>query len=230
MKLTIVITVFNEKNTIVRAIEEAKNIAIEKEIIVVDNFSTDGTREILRGLNDDSIKIVYQSRNYGYGMSIITGMNLSRGEFVYVHNSDLEYDLNCVYAMLDLAEKDKLDAVFGSRLYNRIKEGRFKILRERPFYLGTMVTTKLANIFYGKNFTDIIGSKFYRTASLRKINPQLASIGSFDFEVVSKLCKYSFKVKETPVKYSPRALGKKIRVYDIVPAVLTMLKIKFLAC
>lgn len=228
MKLTIVVTVFNEKNTIVEAIEGAKKVDIEKEIIVVDNCSTDGTREILRGLNDNSIKIVYQPRNYGYGMSIIRGMNLARGEFMYVHNSDLEYDLGCVYTLLDLAEKENLDAVFGSRLYNRKGEGRFKILKERPFYLGTMITTKLANIFYGKDFTDIIGSRLYRTSSLKKINPYLPSIGCFDFEVVSKLCKYGFKVKEIPVKYSPRALGKKIKVYDIVPAVLTMLKIKFL--
>lgn len=226
MKLTVVITVFNEKETILRAIDEAKKIALDKEIIIVDNCSTDGTRQILRDLNDNSLKVVYQSRNYGYGTSIITGMNLARGEFIYVHNSDLEYDLSCVYAMLDLAEKNNLDAVFGSRLYNRMQEGNIKILKERPFYLGTMITTKLTNIFYGKDFTDIIGSKFYRTASLKRLAPHLPSIGRFDFEVVSKLCKYGFKVDEVPVRYSPRALGKKIRVYDIVPAILTMFKIK----
>ncbi len=226
MKLTIVVTVFNEKNTILKAIEAAKKIEIEKEIIVIDNCSTDGTREILRNLKDNSIKIVYQSRNYGYGMSVITGMNLAKGEFMFVHNSDLEYDSECVYAMLDLAEKENLDAVFGSRLYNKIDEGKFMILKERPFYLGTMITTKLTNILYGKDFTDIIGNRFYRTSSLRKINPQLPSIG-FDFEVVSKLCKYRFKIKEIPVKYSPRTFGKKIKAYDIVPALLTMLKIKF---
>lgn len=228
MKLTIVITVFNEKNTIIEAIALAKKIEIEKEIIVVDNYSTDGTREILRDLNDNTLKIVYQSQNYGYGMSIITGMNLASGEFIYVHNSDLEYDLSCVYTMLELAERDSLDAVFGSRLYHRKGESKFKILKERPFYLGTMITTKLANIFYTKDFTDIIGSKFYRTSSLKKVNPRLRDIGYFDFEVVSKLFKYGFNVKEVPVKYSPRVIGKKIRVYDILPAVFTMFRIKLL--
>lgn len=226
MKLTIVVTVFNEKNTILKAIQAAKNIEIEKEVIIVDNCSSDGTQEILRSLKDDTLKIVYQPKNYGYGMSVITGMRLARGDFMFVHNSDLEYNPECIYAMLALAEKNKLDAVFGSRLRNRSGESWFKILKERPFYLGTMITTGLTNILYGKNFTDIIGNRFYRTTALRKINPRISGIG-FDFEVVSKLCKYKFNIAEVPVAYSPRTVGKKIKFYDIIPAVMTMLKVKF---
>ena len=227
MKLTIIVTVFNEKNTILKAIEVAKRIEIDKEIIVVDNCSDDGTQEILRKLNDNSVEIVYQPRNFGYGMSVITGMNLAKGEFMFVHNSDLEYDPGCVHAMLALAEKDKLDAVFGSRLYNRVNESKLKILKERPFYLGTIITTKLTNILFCRNFTDIIGNRFYRTSALRRVNPQVSGIG-FDFEVVSKLCKYKFHIEEVPVEYFPRTVGKKIKFYDIVPAVLTMLKVRFL--
>ncbi|MCX5695244.1 MAG: glycosyltransferase family 2 protein [Candidatus Omnitrophica bacterium] len=226
MKLTILVTVYNEKATILKAIEEAKGIQVDKEVIVIDNCSTDGTREILKSLNDQSIQVVYQPLNYGYGMSVITGMRLAKGEYMYVHNSDLEYDPECVYRMLSLAENENLDAVFGSRLSSRKQDSRFKILKERPFYLGTMITTTLINILYNKNFTDIIGNRFYRTDSLRKVSPQISGIG-FDFEVVSKLCKYRFNVNEVPVKYSPRTLGKKIKVYDIVPALMTILKVKF---
>jgi len=226
MKLTIVITVFNEKNTILRAIEDARGISLEKEIIVVDNNSTDGTRELLEGLNDDAIKTVYQPANYGYGMSVITGMKLARGEYLFVHNSDLEYPPDCVYGMLELAEREGLDAIFGSRLLNLRHKSLFQILRERPFFLGTIITTSLANIFYSRNFTDIIGNRFYKTESLRRAAPETAGIG-FDFEVVSKLCKYGFKVREWPVEYHPRTAGKKIKAWDIIPAVLIMLKIKF---
>jgi len=226
MKLTVIVTVYNEKDTIIRAIEEARNIQVDKEIIVIDNCSTDGTREILRGLNDSAIKIVYQSMNYGYGMSVITGMNLAQGEYLFVHNSDLEYDPACIYEMLESAEKENLDVIFGSRLLSRRNESIFKILKGRPFFLGTIITTTLTNLFYGKNFTDIIGNRLYRTSSLKKVNPQNHGIG-FDFEVVSKLCKYGFKIKEMPVKYSPRTKGKKVKVYDIIPAILTMLRIKF---
>jgi len=226
MKLSIIVTVLNEKKTIHRAIESVKGIEIDKEIIVVDNCSSDGTRDILRNLKDNSIKIVYQSRNCGYGMSVITGMNLAKGEFIFVHNSDLEYDPGCVHSMLALAEKENLDAVFGSRLYKRANESRFKILKERPFYLGTIITTKLINLLYHRDFTDIIGNRFYRTSALRKVDPRVTGIG-FDFEVVSKLCKYKFRIKEVPVEYFPRTAGKKIKFYDIVPAVLAILRIRF---
>ena len=226
MKLTIIVTVYNEKDTILKAIEEAKSLDIEKQIVIVDNCSTDGTREILRGLNDSSITVVYQSKNYGYGESVITGMNLAQGEYLYVHNSDLEYDPRCVYEMVELSDKEGLDAVFGSRLLKRKGESKFKILQERPFYLGTFITTSLTNIFYCKSFSDIIGTRFYRTTALKRINPQVKGIG-FDFEVVSKLCKYGYRIKETAVNYFPRTKGKKIKAYDIIPAVWMMLKIKF---
>ena len=226
MKLTVVVTVFNEKNTILKAIEEAGKIQLDKEIIVIDNCSTDGTREILKELNDKTIKIVYQSMNYGYGMSVITGMNLAKGEYLFIHNSDLEYDPACVYEMLDSAERENLDVVFGSRLLARRNESMFKVLKERPFYLGTIIATFLINLLYGRKFSDIIGNRLYRTASLSKVNPRSHRIG-FDFEVVSKLCKYSFRIKEIPVKYSPRTKGKKVKVYDIIPAVWTILKVKF---
>ncbi|HBB68195.1 MAG: hypothetical protein A2X28_11305 [Elusimicrobia bacterium GWA2_56_46] len=226
MKLTVVVTVYNEKNTILKAIEEAAKISIEKEIIVIDNCSTDGTRELLSDLSDKTIKVVFQPANYGYGMSVITGMMLARGEYIFVHNSDLEYPPDCVYGMLELAEKEGLDAVFGSRLLARGRESVFKILLERPFYLGTLITTSMANIFYNRDFTDVIGNRLYRTASLKRVAPEISGIG-FDFEVISKLCKYGFKVREWPVEYHPRTAGKKVKAYDIIPAVLTMVKIKF---
>ncbi|OGX15629.1 MAG: hypothetical protein A2166_02535 [Omnitrophica WOR_2 bacterium RBG_13_41_10] len=226
MKLTVVITVYNEESTIVKAIEQAKDLAIEKQIIIVDNYSTDGTREILKKINDSSLEIVYQPRNYGYGMSVITGMKLAKGEYMYVHNSDLEYDPSCVYEMLELAEKERLDAVFGSRLLKRKADSKINIVVDRPFYLGTIITTSLNNLFYHKNFTDIIGNRFYRTSALRTINPQATGIG-FDFEVVSKLCKYRFRIKEIAVTYRPRIEGKKVKASDIIPAIIATLKVKF---
>jgi glycosyltransferase involved in cell wall biosynthesis len=227
MKLTIIVTVYNEKSTILEAIEQARKLDIDKEIIVIDNCSTDGTREILKALHDPCLIIVYQSKNYGYGGSVITGMNLAKGDYVYVHNSDLEYDPGCVYEMLKLCESENLDAVFGSRLFNRKNDSRLKIIKERPFYLGTIITTSLANIFYGKDFSDIIGNRFYRVSALKSLDPKTSGVG-FDFEVVSKLCKYGFRIKEVPVSYKPRSEGKKIKVWDIIPAVFTMIKVKFL--
>jgi len=231
MKLTIIVTCFNEKATILRAIEEAKNLNIEKEIIVVDNCSTDGTREILKGLKDDSMKIIFQPQNYGFGQSVKTGLSLAKGEYAYVQYSDLEYDIECVYRMLDVAEKEKMDVVFGSRLYGIKKNiiSIYKLIKKRPYYLGTIITTFLINILYQRKFTDIIGTRFYRVSSFRKIWIKSDGIG-FDFEVVSALCKTDFSIKEIPVSYKSRSSreGKKVKAIDIIPAVLEIFKVKFL--
>lgn len=228
MKLSIIVTVYNERETILEAIAQVQKLDIEKEIIIVDNCSTDGTVEILKGLTDPSLEIIYQPKNFGFGTSVVTAINRARSTYSYIHYTDLEYDPNCVYEMMRIADKENWDAIFGSRLINRQNESKFKIIKERPFYLGTITTTWLTNILYHKNFTDIIGAKFYRTEAFRAINPQnLKGIG-FDWEVISKLCKYGYKIKEIPVRYTPRTNGKKkIHAYDIVPAILTMLKVKF---
>jgi glycosyltransferase involved in cell wall biosynthesis len=227
MRLTIVLTVYNEMETIAEAIEQVRKLPIEKQIVIIDNCSTDGTVEILKGLADPSIEICFQPENYGFGTSVAKGTSLAKGTYTYIHYTDLEYDPHCIFEMIELAEKENLDAVFGSRLLTRKNESMFKIVRERPFYLGTIITTFLTNLFYHRDFTDIIGAKFYRTEAFRALNPQnLKGIG-FDWEVIGKLCKYGYKIKEIPVRYTPRTKGKKkIHAYDIVPAVLAMLKIK----
>lgn len=231
MKLSVVVTCFNEKTTILKAIEEVRNLNIEKEIIVIDNHSTDGSREILKALNDNSVKIVFQPQNYGYGQSVRTGASLANGEFIYVHYADLEYNIDSVYRMLDLVEKEDLDAVFGSRLYNVRKNiiSIYQLVKERPYCLGTLVTTFLINLFYGRKFTDIIGTRLYRMLSFRKINVESKGI-AFDFEVVSKLCKRGFKIKEVPVSYKARSSreGKKVKAMDIIPALIAIFKVKFL--
>ena len=227
MKLSIVITCFNEKNTILQAIEEAKKVDLDKEIIIIDNASTDGSREILKNLKNENINIVFQPKNYGYGQSVKTGASLSKGEFIYVHYSDLEYDIECVYRMLEIAERDNLDVVFGSRLYDN-KKSALDLIKKRPYYLGTLITTFMINLFYRKNFTDIIGTRLYRSSSFKKLSIESTGM-SFDFEVVSKVCKNGFKTAEVPVSYRPRSTreGKKIKPSDIFPAILTILKVKF---
>lgn len=227
MLLTIVVTVFNEKDTVLEAIRQVEALDLEKEIIVVDNYSTDGTRELLQQYGNKSVHIVFQERNFGYGQSIITGCDLARGEYLYVHNADLEYDPRHVYEMIDHARSEGYDAVFGSRIALKNKS-RLQLVRERPYYLASVISTFMINTFYNKNFTDIIGSKFYRTASLRKLYPISDRSITFDFEVVSKLCKRGYRIKEIPVSYRPRSRreGKKIKMFHSIPALAALLKVK----
>ncbi len=227
MLLTIVVTVLNEKNTIVEAIRQVESLDLEKEIIVVDNYSTDGTRELLENYGSDSIKIVLQDKNYGYGQSIITGCDMAKGKYLYVHNADLEYDPSRVDEMIECIDREDCAAIFGSRLAAN-KNSYFKIMRERPYYLATIITTYMINKFYNKCFTDIIGSKLYKTSVLRELYPISDRSITFDFEVVSKLCKRGYKIKELPVSYKSRSHkeGKKIKLADSIPAFLALLKVR----
>ncbi|PIW80162.1 MAG: hypothetical protein COZ98_03770 [Candidatus Omnitrophica bacterium CG_4_8_14_3_um_filter_43_15] len=229
MKLTIIITVYNEKNTILKAIADAEAIAVDKEIIIVDNCSVDGTREILRDLKPGpGTRIIFQPKNYGYGQSVITGSSEANGEFIYMQYSDLEYDIECVYRMLEIAEKENLDIVFGSRLYNKRSGSLAKasIIKQRPYYLGTLITTFLVNLFFKRNFTDIIGVRLYRASSFSKIAIDSGDL-YFDFEAISKFCKAGFKIREIPVSYKPRKKGKKVKPWGIFPAVFKIFKVKF---
>ena len=230
MLLTIVVTVFNEKDTVLEAIRQVETLEVDKEIIVVDNCSTDGTRELLKTYRGQSVQMVLQEKNFGYGQSIITACDMARGEYLYVHNADLEYDPRHVHEMIEWASREGYDAVFGSRLAQSNKSS-FQLIRERPYYLAAVISTWMINKFYDKSFTDIIGSKFYRTASLKKLYPISDRSITFDFEVVSKLCKRGYRIKEIPVSYQPRSRreGKKINMFDSLPALWALLKVRLFA-
>lgn len=227
MKLTVHIACFNEKATILKAIEEAKNLNIDKEIIVVDNCSTDGTREILKSLNDPLVRVILQPQNYGVGRSAKVGIELTRGEYFFSPCADLEYKMSDVFLMLDKLEQENLDAVFGSRLLAKKDISKFKLIRERPFWLGTIIATFLINIFYKRNFTDVIAPKLIKTSILKTLNCQSEN-QAFEFELVSRLCKKGLKVKEVPISYRPRCHkeGKTIKILDMLPALKIMFKVK----
>lgn len=228
MKLTIIIGCFNEKPTILKAIEEAKALNIDKEIIVIDNYSTDGTKEILEGLKDDTgLKIIFHSKNMGAGYSGWEGICLAQGNYVYGPGADLEYRMEDALKMLDKMEKEGLDVVFGSRLLNKTNISRIRLIKERPFWLGTIIATFFINLLYGKHFTDIIGTNLIKTSALRKINCK-DNGQAFAFELVSKLCKGGYKIGEVPIYYRPRTHkeGKTIRVFDMIPALWAILRVK----
>ncbi len=230
MKLTILIGCFNEKPTILKAIEQAKAINIDKEIIVIDNCSTDGTREMLEKLkNDKELSLVFHPKNMGAGYSACEGIKLARGKYFYGPGADLEYKMDDVYKMMDKLENENLDVVFGSRLLDRKNTSKSELIKERPYWLGTIIATWLINLLYRKNLTDIIATKLIKTDILKELGCK-ANNQAFEFELVSSLCKKGYKIGETPVWYKPRTRkeGKTIRAFDMIPAVLAILRVKFL--
>ena len=229
MMLTVFIGCFNERETILKAIEEAKSINIDKEIIVIDNCSTDGTKEILKKLKQDEFfKIIFHSKNMGAGYSAQEAIKLARGKYFYGPGADLEYKMSDVYRMIEKAEREKLDAVLGSRLLDKKNISKIKLIKERPYWLGTFIATSLINFLYGKNFTDVIGIHLVKTKVLRELNCSFRG-QAFTFEEVSKLCKRKYQIGEVSISYTPRTRkeGKTIKAIDIFPAIWAILKVRF---
>ncbi len=231
MCITFLIPVFNEAKTVRKAIKETIELNISnKEIIIIDNGSTDGTQDIIKEFsNSENIKIILQTKNLGFGNSIREGFIQSSKEFIYLQFGDLEYEIKTSIEMLKITQERNLDAMFGSRLKNI--NNFFLLLKttlKNPAYLATLICTFLINFFYKKNFTDIIGAKLYRKETVKNLLPKTSGQG-FDFELVSILCKKNLKIDEVFISYKPREnfADKKIKFYHMFNAIYGILKIKF---
>ena len=234
MDITYLVTVFNEVKTVKQSIQDVVSLNIKnKEIVIIDNGSTDGSTNIVNEFKDrENITVIIQEKNLGFANTIKQGIKISKGEFIYIQFSDLEYDHNKSIEMIELAKKNKIDVVLGSRLKND-KDNRFNLLNKlikKPSYIATLLCTFLINIFYKKNFTDIIGSRLYNKESISKISEKSTSRGAgFDFELVSLMCKHQFKIEEIYTSYIPRANSaeKKIKFYHMFNALFEIFRIKF---
>jgi glycosyltransferase involved in cell wall biosynthesis len=233
IKISYVIPVFNEKNTIKKAITDVLCLPIKKEIIIIDNNSYDGTKEILinfkRKNKNKNIKLILRKKNLGGAESVMEGIRLSKGKYIYIHYADLEYDEKKSLSMYNLAEIDNLDVVLGSRVKNRLKKNTwFEIIVSRPAFAATFVTTKLFNFFYNKNFTDIIGGRLYKKEKIIKL-PFDYNDASFDFAFVSRMAKSGLKMAEIDIKYEFRKFGtSSMRWYHLFNIIIAMVRIKLL--
>ena len=228
MKLSVIMPAYNERDTILTALERVKAVEIEKEIIVVDNCSTDGTRELLRQIDDDDIpstgsghcRIIFQPQNYGKGTSIRTAIPYCTGDYTIIQDADLEYDPQDWHTLVDLALEKDLDAVYGSRVL-----GGPKAIYTH-FYWGVSFLTFLTNLLFRANLTDTATAcKMVRTSVLRELKLNCAGF-DLDFELTDKLLKNGYQIVEVPVSYNPRSFeeGKKIRAKDGLKALYTILR------
>jgi glycosyltransferase involved in cell wall biosynthesis len=229
-KITYLIPVYNEIRTVRRAIEDIINLKYSnKEIIIIDNGSTDGSQKIINKFkNNKIIKVILRKKNLGYGKTIEEGIKKASGDYIFIQYADLEYDYKISTKMIQLAEKSQLDIIIGSRLKKTLEKNIIKIIIKKPAYLATIICTFLINKFYNKNFTDIIGGKFYRTSSVKKI-PINSYQAGFDFEFFSRICKKKLKIREIFIKYKPREYSaeKKIKFYHMINALYEIFKVKF---
>ena len=224
MKLSIIVCVYNEINTIEKILEKIDNtklpFEIEKEIIIIDNNSTDGTRELLNSLiESNKYKIIFQKKNYGKGNSIIKGINNATGNLTVFQDADLEYEPNNYSKLIDYLNKNNLDAVFGSRIKHHQDHFYYKLNR-----LAVINLTKIINFLFKGSFTDVATNhKLIKTNVLKGLN--LKSKGfNLDFEISLKLLKYGYNCGEIPIKYFPRTYkeGKKINFLDAIKSLFVI--------
>jgi glycosyltransferase involved in cell wall biosynthesis len=225
MKISVVIPAFNELPTIRKILRRVQETNLVDEILVVDDGSTDGTRDVLKELDGSgSIRIILHERNQGKGAAVMTGVRQAGGDVIIIQDADLEYDPRDYPALLRPIEEGLADVVYGSRFLGAAR---------RPVMFWHMIANKLltlmTNLLYNNILTDMeTGYKVFR----REVGSSLEiHARRFDFEpeFTAKILKRKVRVFEVPITFNPRdySEGKKIKFKDAIIAVWTLLKYRF---
>ena len=233
MLLSIIVPAFNEENNIKKLIEKLlklnlSNVDFKKEIIVINDGSTDKTGSIIEQYNE-IIKL--HQKNYGKGRAVQNGIKIAKGDFVLIQDGDLEYDPNDIITMCKKLRKDKTKSVYGSR-YLPLKYNIFpRINKDQSIlpYLANIVFVIMFLIIYQKIITDpLTGYKLYPIDFFKKF--EIFSNGfEADHEITAKLIKNNYVIEEVIVSYNPRTVqeGKKINFFDALKAIKTIIKYRF---
>jgi glycosyltransferase involved in cell wall biosynthesis len=207
-----VIPVYNEKDTIKEIIERVERSPVEKEIIIVDDGSNDGTKEILNTIKEqrDNIQLLYLKENMGKGQAIKRGFSIAKGDYIIIQDADLEYDPGQYPKLLEPLLKREADIVFGSRLLNRSPKGNWLL------YFGRISITWIANILFKSNLTDAYTC--YKLLPIDLVNSMNITSEGFELEaeLTAKTLLAGKKIKEISISYNPRTHkeGKKITWRD----------------
>ena len=220
LKLTVIVPVFNEAGTILNVVERIKKVSVEKEVIVVDDASTDGTRQLLEN-SGEGVKVFFHEVNQGKGAAIRTGLAHVTGELVVIQDADLEYDPSEYPRLMAPILEGKADVVYGSRFLG----GPHRVL----FFwhaVGNRIVTTLSNMMTDLNLSDMeTGYKIFKTEVLRKITIESNRFG-FEPEITAKIARMGCRIYEIPISYWGRdySEGKKINWKDGVAALYWIIK------
>jgi dolichol-phosphate mannosyltransferase len=221
--VSVIVPVYNEVAHVDELLRAIHASPVKKEIIIVDDGSTDGTREKLRAMPlADDVTIVFHEKNCGKGAAIRTALGYARGEYILIQDSDLEYDPQDYPALLQPLAQRQANVVYGVRP-DRPERG----LR---FFLGAKLLTHLANLLYGAGIHDEATCyKVFRRSLIEQVDLECRR---FEFcpEVTAKLCRMGEEIAEVPIAYAPRTAGegKKIRHADGWLAIWTLLRYRFI--
>jgi glycosyltransferase involved in cell wall biosynthesis len=223
VKLSVIVPIYNEVHTIRELVERVRAVDIDKEIILVDDCSKDGTRDVLPDLISPDVVIVYHRQNQGKGAAIRTGLAHVSGDYVVVQDADLEYDPNDYPRLLQPLLSGAADVVYGSRFLGQIRKMTY------TQWVGNRALTILTNMLYGTTLTDMETCyKVLPTALALSIKLR-ANKFDFEPEVTAKVLKRGLRILELPILYHARdhKEGKKISWRDGLPALWCLLKFRF---
>lgn len=225
-KLSILIPVYNEEKTIRRLLKKVLDVKLEdikKEIIIIDDGSTDGTKTFLKTVKDKRIKIISHYKNEGKGSAIRQGLSQAKGDIILIQDADLEYDPKDYNQLIRPIIKKESKIVYGSRNLGTNDYLYFS------YYLGGKFLTGFINFLYGSKLTD--EATGYKAFDTQVINRVSLKCNRFEFcpEVTVKLLKKGYNILEVPISYSPRKKkeGKKINWLDGLKASYIIMKYKF---
>jgi glycosyltransferase involved in cell wall biosynthesis len=223
-KLSVVIPVYNEQQWVRELVRRVQAVPIPKEIIIVDDCSTDGTRDILRGLEEEGVRVIYQPYNQGKGAALRAGFRHATGAVIVVQDADLEYDPAEYPLLLQPIVENRADVVFGSRFI-----GDSHRVLYFWHYVANKALTTLSNMFTNLNLTDMETCyKVFRREVLQGITLKSNRFG-FEPEITAKIAKKrgpAWRVYEIPISYSGRTYeeGKKIGLRDAFTAFYCILR------
>jgi glycosyltransferase involved in cell wall biosynthesis len=229
IKLSIIIPVYNEIKTIEKLINKILKLNIKKQVIVVDDGSSDGTQLILKKFKNKIDKLIVHNKNRGKGAAIKSAQKFVKGKYVGIQDADLEYNPKDLEKIVSEMEKKKYDIIYGSRVLNK---SMFKNTQNFTHVIriwGNIFLTKVSNFLNGQNLTDahtcykVMDSRIFKKIRLKEKG------FSFCPEITTKLSLMNLNIKEFPITYSGRTYeqGKKITAFDGLDALFVLAKYRF---
>ena len=229
MKLTVIIPAYNEINTIQVLLEKIFKIKIDKQIIIVDDNSKDGTRDVILNNKEKVNKIILHDFNKGKGAAIQSAQKYVEGDYVIIQDADLEYDPNDYYNLISEIEKKKCKVIYGSRVLKNKKFKNIQNFSHRLRIIGNIFLTKLSNLINKQRLTDahtcykLFDGKLFKSIKLEERG------FAFCPEITTKISLLKIEIFEIPINYDGRTYeqGKKIAANDGLKAIWTLIKYRY---